>query len=360
MVMEREQDLPELNTGTLIGCVEQRGSAWHRRDDLGTGESNHYPGLIPVEHVSRRLFHWHPQEAGVAYLVPSTLEVGDDATTPVVWLNGQRFRVVPSQQKRIGVLRGDNDYDMGVFMSGAKHPPYQVTLIEGAERLVGTQLGISSAGCLMKGSRAWIEYSMPETLHDDKSGLDYRPNLLKADSMDGSISHTTALTINATVCMNTLTWNLLEASKAGRLVRRKHTTNFGNWNVQDERAALGILEQVDAEFVSELHALIEREVTPAQRIEVMDIIVPLPEKEGRGLTMAENKRDALMALSTDPAVEPWLGTAFGEFQRYNTYDHWGVTPKGTGRWERNAWRDLSGKRAEFDRQIVSAMEMVLT
>lgn len=351
---ESQQDVGELNLMTLIGCVAERGPAWHQRDDLQGAENNHYQGLIPLEDVTRRLMGWHPLRAKVAYLVPSTVEAAD-----VLGDDGKPYRVIPTQQERIGVLRDDTYRDLGVFSSGANHPPYQVTLIEEAERLTGTQLGISSAGVLQEGARAWIEYSMEATLHDDKSGLDYRPNLVKADSMDGSISLTTALTIEATVCMNTLTRNLKEAKGAGTLFRRKHTSGILG-DLKTERDALGILEVVDEEFVSELHEMIEQEVTPKQRIELLEILVPIPEDASeRSVVLALNKRERLMALSTDPRVEPWLGNAFGEFQRYNTDDHWQAPAKGTGQWERNTWRTLTGKRAEYDRNVASALAKVL-
>lgn len=349
----------DLQINTLIGMVAERGPAWHKRDDLrrnadGTlAEDNHYQGFIPVEDVRRRLFNWNPNTVPVAYLVPC-----DVADADFIRADGTACKVVETQAGRIGVLRDDNNYDLGVFKDGAKHAPYTVTLIREAERLTGTTLGVSSAGLLAKGGRAWVEFSLPETLVDPKSGFGYRPNLLKADSMDGSISMTTALTINATVCDNTMTWNLLEAKKSGCLFRRKHTSGFGD--LQDERDALGILEAADTEFVSELHALIEREVTEKQVIQVLDIIMPVPEDEGRGRTLALNKRDQWMSVYTsDPMAAPWTGTAFGVVQTHNTYDHWFTPVRGTGRSERNTWRAINGKRAESDREIVNALEMVL-
>jgi len=355
---ESKQDVAELNLMTLIGCTDERGNAWHYVEALQGEESNHYPGFIPLADVKRRLFNWEPVKAQVAYLLPVQPDEANHAD--VVAFDGQYFRVVQGQQGRHGVLRGDNDYDLGVFRSGAMHPPYDITLIREAERLTGQILGCSSAGLLQKGARAWMEYSMPETLHDPKSGFSYRPNLLRADSMDGSIALTTALTINATVCMNTLTRNLLEASSAGRLVRRKHTRNVVSGDLADEQRALGILEQVDAEFVADLHKLIETPVTDAQVIEVLDIIKPLPDDEGRPLTMAQRWRDQWMSIyRDDPMANLWKGTAFGVVQADNTRRHHYDDRTSDDRWETNAWRTLTGKTAEADHRIVRALESVL-
>ena len=356
------ESMRTLNTQTLIGMVEERGPAWHRRDDLQGDEDNHYPRFIPVSDVTRRLFNWHPRTVGVGYFIPWAPEdpslLAQERPDDVVRINGQLFRVAPSQQGRVGVLRDDNDYDMGVFKSDVVHPPYQVSLIERVEALTGTQLGISSAGLLAKGGRAWVEMSMPETLHNDKSGYDYRPNFVAATSMDGSLAHIDALTVTATVCDNTLKWNLLEAGKAGRLFKRKHTS-LSMSDLEEERDVLGILEQVDTEFNRELESLIEIELNRAQRIEVLDIIVPLPDEEGRARTLAENKRSQLIALDNDPMVSQWIGTALGELQRFNTYEHHYSNIKGTGRSERNVWRALNGKQGEADTNVIRAIEQVV-
>jgi len=352
-----QETMRDLQVNTLIGMTAQRGNAWHRRDDLRKNEDgtymecNHYEGFIPVADVQRRLFNWLPQSLEVAYLKPCEVDEADFITA-----QGVAVKVIESQAARRGVLRDDTGYDLGIFKT-AIHQSYGITLIQQAERLTGSVLGISSAGLLAKGGRAWVEFSLPETLHDAKSGFDYRPNLLKADSMDGSISQTSGRTINATVCDNTLSWNLLEANKAGVLFRRKHTRNFADF--QDERDALGILEATNEEFVSELHALLDREVTTQQVGKVLDIVIPIPEDEGRARTVALNKRDRWWDLYTsDDRCAPWQGTAFGAVQTNNTWDHWLSQIQGS-RSERNTWRAIKGEQAESDRKFVAALESVL-
>ena len=55
--MSRET-LRHLNTNTLIGNTDARGTAWHYRAEDQGAESNHYAGPIPVGDVERRLFIW--------------------------------------------------------------------------------------------------------------------------------------------------------------------------------------------------------------------------------------------------------------------------------------------------------------
>jgi phage/plasmid-like protein (TIGR03299 family) len=354
------ESMQDLQTNTLIGCTDERGVAWHKRDDLrrlpdGTLlEDNHYPGFIPLADVRRRLFHWQPVQASTAYLVPCPMEQAQFITAA-----GVAVRVVESQAGRHGLLRSDNDYDLGVFKT-AKHHPYEVSLVREVERLTGSILGISTAGLLAKGGRAWVEFSLPETVHDPLSGFDYRPNLVKADSMDGSMALTTARTIYATVCDNTLTWNLLEASKAGQLFRRKHTAGFTD--LQDERDALGLLEQTNDEFTAELHALVQQQVSAHKLERVLDMLYPLPVSDAKGkYTQSNNKREVWLDLyRNDERCAPWAGTAFGVVQTDNTFQHhYATAGTAVSRSERNTRRALDGGTAKADRAVVAALEAVL-
>lgn len=354
-----KERLVDLQFNTLIGMTDERGNAWHRRDDLrrlpdgSIAEDNHYPRFIPVADVYRRLFNWQPKERRVAYLEPC-----DVSEAQFTMGDGTPCRVIESQAERFGVLRDDNNYDLGIFRTAAHHP-YQISLIREAERLTGTVLGISSAGLLAKGGKAWVEFSLPETQHDNKSGFSYRPNLLKADSMDGSMSQLTARTITATVCDNTMSWNLLEAERAGMLFKRRHTSGFTD--LQDEREALGILEQTDDEFLKELHTMIEQTVTDRQVEKVLDVLIPVPDEAGAGKTRATNKREQWMELyRSDPMCAPWQKTAFGVLQTDNTYRHWHSQISSTAsRSERNTWKAIKGDQGKADRQVVEALELVL-
>jgi len=351
--------MQDLQINTLIGMTTERGNAWHRRDDLrrlpdGTMlEDNHYPGFIPVADVQRRLFSWLPESLPVAYLKPCSIEEAD-----IITADGTAVKVIESQAGRKGLLRDDNAYDLGIFKT-AVHQPYSISLIREAERLTGSTLGVSSAGLLALGGRAWVEFSLPQTFHDALSGFSYRPNLLKADSMDGTMAHTTCRTVNATVCDNTLDMNLFDAKRDGAIFRRRHTAGYGN--LQDERDALGILEATNEQFVAALHALIQREITPKQVIQVMDIIMPVPEDEGRGKTRMENRRELwLNTYNADPMCATWKGTAFGVLQTDNTVRHWySQVSSGVSRSERNTTRAIQGESALADQQVVRAVETVL-
>ena len=89
IVMSRET-LSHLNTSTLIGNTDARGSAWHYRAEEQGEQSNHYPGPIPIEDVQHRLFSWTALSRPLAVEVPCDLvemtHLAEDGT-PVRWLH---------------------------------------------------------------------------------------------------------------------------------------------------------------------------------------------------------------------------------------------------------------------------------
>src|SRR3954470_5463569 len=100
--MSRET-LQDLNTNTLIGNTDARGTAWHYRADLQGDEPNHYPGPIPVADVQRRLFHWHAESRPAAVQVPEPT-MGVETWTAVVG--------------RQPICRSDTHAVMGIFSVG--------------------------------------------------------------------------------------------------------------------------------------------------------------------------------------------------------------------------------------------------
>ncbi len=63
--MSRES-LNWLNTNTLIGFTNKRGTAWHWRAEEQGEQSNHYPGAVPLADVQDRLFHWTADSRRIA------------------------------------------------------------------------------------------------------------------------------------------------------------------------------------------------------------------------------------------------------------------------------------------------------
>jgi len=68
-----KESISWLNTNTLIGCTDKRGTAWHWKAQEQDGQSNHYPGAIPVPDVQDRLFGWQAESRRLAVELPAAV-----------------------------------------------------------------------------------------------------------------------------------------------------------------------------------------------------------------------------------------------------------------------------------------------
>ncbi len=159
--MSRES-LTWLNTNTLIGCTDKRGTAWHWRAQEQGEQSNHYPGPIPLEDVQDRLFHWQAKTRRLAVEVPAQVV---EATH---WDSGLPMRWTVLEDKQ-AICRSDNDTVMGIFGTGYVRHQYREWLLSAVADLLDDDLAISSAGLLRGGAIAWVEVSMPDTITTPKA-----------------------------------------------------------------------------------------------------------------------------------------------------------------------------------------------
>lgn len=350
--MSRET-LTWLNTNTLIGMTDERGSAWHYRASDQGYESNHYPDAIPAADVVRRLFNWEPIKVPVLAQLPAdfdTMTSMDDDGKPV------RQAVIPGM---VAVGRSDTGHIFKVFSDSYEPHSYRDWLIGSVSNILGDSLVITSAGLLKGGGQAWVEVSVPETLHDERTGFDYRPNILAATSLDGSLSTTYGRTVTATVCDNTMSIALGQMGE--QKVKIKHS-RYSNLRIGEARAAMSLVDETADEFAAELHALTSTTVTDRQWFAFLDEWAPLPEgdKPGRARTIAERTRDELTSMyRNDVRANTWNGTAFGVVQAVNTWAHHVAPVRGAERVERNAEGAISGKFDKLDRDVFATLNKVL-
>lgn len=338
-----------LNTLVLVGFTDKRGNAWHHDAALQNGEPNHYAGAIPVGDVLRRLFNFevfseklYTREAGplgLSYVeVPDrqAMQAGPGAPFP-----GEVF---------------------GIFKDGYQGHAYSEWLLQNAERIMGDGLDIGSAGLLRKGAQAWVQYELDESRN--VLGVSFRPYLLAYTSYDGSLATGYKLGAKVAVCDNT--FEIARSDKDGNSFKLKHT-RFSEGRVLEAREALGVLFAQGDAMEAEITRLIETEVTRAQFQALVDRMVPLPSKDGTGkvpqgrsLTIAINKRDALQSLyANDARVAPWAGTAWGALQAFNTFGHHVATVKGASRSQRIRSNAIDGTQAKADAEVLAALEGVL-
>ena len=352
--MSRET-LTHLNTQTLIGNTEHRGTAWHYREDLQAAEPNHYPGPIPVEDVRRRLFNWHAISRPIAVQLPADLDTMshlDEYGVPVLW---------GTIEDRQAICRSDNDLVMGIFSTGYTPHQYDDWLVTTVANILDDDLTISSAGLLREGAVAWVEVSVPESITTPES-VKFRPNLLATTSFDGSIATTFKRTITDVVCDNTREAALAENGQTYKVKHTRHSTA----RLADARDALAMVHTLADDFAEEVRQLCAISVTEGQWRRFLDAYVPRLDERGlplagKALTIADKKRAILERLyAHDRRVAPWAGTAHGVIQAVNTYEHHEGTIRGATRAERNMIRTITGDFGRTDRAALMVLEKVLT
>ena len=166
-----KESLQHLNTNTLIGNTDHRGTAWHYRAEHQGDESNHYAGPIPVADVQRRLFHWQAVSRALAVEIPADVETMthlSPAGAPMRWA---------ALEGRQAICRNDDHQLMGIFAEGYVMHQYEQWLLTTVADILDDDLAISSAGLLRKGAIAWVEVSVPESITTPE-GVEFRPNLL--------------------------------------------------------------------------------------------------------------------------------------------------------------------------------------
>ncbi len=348
-----KESLQWLNTNTLIGCTDKRGTAWHWRSEEQGEQSNHYPGAIPVPDVQDRLFGWTGESRRVAVEVEA-----DRASMTHLSKDGQprSWAVVADRQ---AICRSDDDTVMGIFGPGYTRHQYREWLLTAVADLLDDDLAISSAGLLRGGAIAWVEVSMPDTITTPE-GVAFRPNLLATTSFDGSIATTYKRTVTDTVCDNT---RELALSEAGQEFKVKHSRN-SHAQLGPARQALAMVHTLADDFAQEVARLCRVEVTHSQWEAFLDAHIPRHDDEGTALTgrslrTADRKWDTLAELyRADPRVSPWAGTAHGVLQAVNTYEHHEGVVRGQ-RAERNGLKTITGDFGRLDRTTWNTLNAIL-
>lgn len=332
------ETLEWLNKNVLIGYTERRGTAWHYRASDQGDEPNHYTGPIPTEDVRRRLFNWKPLEAEV-----TATAITDDGV------------LTTTDPTRKAIMRSDTGAVLGIFKQSYRPHEYDQWLIRNVESILDADVAIGSAGLLRGGAVAWVQVEMEDTL--EVEGVEYRPFLTAATSLDGSLASTYQTGSQVVVCDNTLSVALGQDIEHRFKIRHSaHSLN----RIGEVRDALRIVHQAGDAFAAEVEALVRQEVTEKQwRNFTLAYTNPDPNSK-RSKALAATKIDQLDRLwHTDERVEPWRGTAWGVVAAVNTWLHHEAPVRGASRVERNMERAVMGGVDASDRQIMKALDKVL-
>ena len=331
-----KETMQDLNTNTLIGFTTKRGTAWHYRADLQT-EENHYEGAIPVEDVQRRLFDWEPVVCGVR-----ATALTDDGVFDVV---------DPTRQ---AIVHPKTHAVMGVFKMGYQVHSYKEWLLNKVATILDADLAVGSAGVLKGGAQAWVQVEMEDTLNVE--GVEYRPFLTAATSLDGSLATTYISGAQVVVCDNTLSAAL--GNYSGRIKIKHSSKSLGRIN--EVRDALEIVHGTADAFSLQVQQLTSEVVSADRWRKFLDEYAPLTtDMAPRSQTMAERKRAELTRLwRHDERVAPWAGTAWGVVSAVNTWTHHMSTVRGASRFDRNMERVIKDEVDALDANTLKLLARV--
>jgi phage/plasmid-like protein (TIGR03299 family) len=326
------ETLETLNTQVLVGFTDQRGLAWHHKQDLQAAEPNHYTGAIPVEDVRRRLFSWHAVE------MPMHITTPDD-----------RLIEVPNRK---AIVRDDTWQVLGVPSKTYQPHQYDEWLLTQVGNLLDDDLQIGTAGLLKGGAIGWVQIEMPENC--TAAGIEFRPHLLATTSFNGEIATLYKRTCTIVVCDNTRNQALSEQSEQHSV---RHTSQ-SHLKLADARQALQIVHSLEADFAAEIEELMSMTVTDKQFDRFLTVLVPSDEIESQqSQTRAANTRATLRQMwQTDVRCAPFRGTAFGAVQTVNTWrQHVKPTRNGRSMLERTMMDTLTGQTDLADREVVQML-----
>jgi len=334
-----------LNNRTLIGFTDKRGHAWHYRASDQGEESNHYPGAVPVQAVTDRLFNWQAVSATV------TAELLTDTGVSIIRDDSRQAIVRPPGT--LGVT--DAGAVLGLFKSGYRIHQFGAWLLDTVAGILDDDLSIGSAGLLVGGAVAWVSVEVPDTITTPE-GVAFRPNLLACTSHNGSLATTFQRVVTNVVCDNTMSAALGEH---GQRVKIRHSANSIG-KLAGVRDALAIVHTISEDFAAQVADLCRIDVDAQAWRAFLDAHAPVPEESGRSRTMAETKRGELNRLwNHDSRVSPWQGTAYGVVQAVNTYTHHIGSVRGAGRAERNMLRAVEGGVDTLDAATLATLTRVL-
>lgn len=396
-----------LNSGNiLVGNTKNGGNAWWYNPALeNPNRPTHFEDFIPLSTVRDRLFGWSALESNrlIAYFDRPVL---DDGGNPVVDAQGnvvmKTYEVPVRSFKAIGredwVLNGvpsdeEEGADAILYVQGKDYGVHQLQevfitstaqILQGADNMVG----VSAAGLLKWGRRAWITITIPKDLTNDESGLQFRPNLTVSTSFDSSLPTSWTRTFGVPVCDNTLDYQLAKAGNSGKFVL-KHTKNSAV-RIADAAQALGLLNEQADEMDKVLSEMVKVEVSEKLFLKWLDKMVPVPEVketikeitsiQGETVKMSKvntnsqthalNRRDKLVEMwDRDPRVSPWKNTKLGVLQLWNTFNQHERTFKASKQFdgnrlaakvEANQIKTLGGDFFKADAFALTTLDSVLS
>jgi hypothetical protein len=279
------------NNFCLIGHELKRGKAWHYQAAMQGDRPNHYPEGIPYADVVERLFSWKPMRLRTGNFLPckpkeADLWIPQKDEDGIVLLGAddkpvmEPVKVLEVEDMRAIVRDDVPSLELGHHSAKYRIHDYEEWLLKLLSNVLGETLDIWSAILLRNGAQACVQAALPETVHDENTGMEFVPYIHAYTSLDGSLSTTFAAQTLLIVCDNTMHAANAGADRKGRQYRAKHTAgSLATHRIKDVQQALSIIHQTAEESESFFRELASIKVPDKKWVEVMDIIMPPSPKD---------------------------------------------------------------------------------
>ena len=332
-----------------IGYTDERGPAWWAAGNEYMADGSHFSGPVPEEEVRRLL--------DVPLVEAKLFAQYTDAA-------GER-QVVTDPERKV-ILTPDTGDILGIFKSGYRVHGYQKWTADQIAAILDTsrgELGTAAVGLLRKRGVAFIQAKLAGS-GMEVGGFPFAPYITAATSVDGTLSSTYAVGVEAAVCDNTLAAAL---SNAVNRLKVRHSRN-STGKLAEVRDALGLVYQAADEFAKAAADLQSVDVSEKDFAAWLDEMRPIPAADPKSSTGGAKYSNAVKYHDTmramwlhDPKVKPWAGTGFGILQLDNTYRTWERNVSGAegAQMERNLLNMVTGKSATEDEAALTALAKVL-
>lgn len=180
---------------------------------------------------------------------------------------------------------------------------------------------IDTAGSLWSGKKIFIAAKFPDIMTvggESREGIE--TYLLLSNSHDGTGALEISIVPIRVVCQNTLSFALRSALRTFKV---RHTDTILDRAMQ-ARTVLELGWKATQTLTQEMETFANYSLTDKDIDKLLDITIPIPDKEGRGQTMAENTRNSVLAIyrGENFGQSHIKGTALGAAMAFSAFsDH---------------------------------------
>ena len=291
------------NDGAFYGG---RKPAWHR---LGTVIDEDV--VTSAEAIRLAGLDWTVEQHEICVHIPNGDDM-PDTTIPVT--------------DKVANVRMDTGTPLGI-VGGRYHVVQNVEAFNFFDEIIGKgEAHYHTAGSLYNGKKIWALARLNRDIligGDPDERID--PFVALCNGHDGNTAVSVYTTPIRVVCQNTLQWSMTGAKN---MWKGRHTQNVTE-KARDARDMLGFSNEYFDELQALGDMLIVQKIDRISFDRMLDMLVPLPipkdDESTRGLTIAQNTREAIHAAWDVDNLANIKHTKWGFVQAVAEYVDWGKT-----------------------------------